>query len=144
MSVKKYSIKTIFSQCKSVTNMCGFLLIEIVSAMALFSFSVLMAAKFCGQIYMWQREAQMYAMATTSITQMIEKIKIEKVLPAFRTEKNEMIITCLPWGQSITPEAQVSNMSFLKKFEWIEIRASWKTARHTTQTLLVYTGVELR
>ena len=143
MSVKKYSIKTIFSQCKSATSMCGFLLIEIMSAMALFSFAVMMTAKFCGQIYIWQREAQMYWQATTNITRMIEKIRIEKVLPEFRTEKDEMIITCLPWGQSLIRETSMANMSFLKNFEWIEIRASWKTARHTTQTLLVYTGVEL-
>ncbi len=143
MSVKKYSIKTIFSQCKYTTVMHGFLLIEIMTAIALFSFAVLIIGKFCGQIAIVQREAQMFAKATTNINQMIEKIRIEGVLPPFNTQNDQITLTCLPWRQPLIHKIPVANANFLKKFEWIEIRASWKTAQDATQVLLVYTGVEL-
>ncbi|MCX5922021.1 MAG: type II secretion system protein [Candidatus Dependentiae bacterium] len=115
----------------------GFLLIELMAALALLSGATVISAYFYAQIATWHHEARRYLEATTLAGSVLEKAMIEGVMPKKQgIEKEPFIVS---WHTQSLKDAQKG----MEHFTIVEVDVTWQTMAGNKKSVTIVSGLPL-
>lgn len=142
--LKKYSIKSIFSQCILPKKNFGFFLIEIMCAFAMLCGTMIIMAHFCWHIIGWQHETKAYGNAIILATQIIEKIKNTGHIQESSYAKDSFIIRCTscPVPQIHLPLFYTAQC--MSELHEVELKILWKSFNGAERMYVTNTILKLK
>lgn len=120
---------------------CGFLLIELMSALVIFAGITVILAQFYGHIICWQREAKLYTQATQTAHEILEKILVERKLPDLGIQKDPFNVRCQTIPVPAFTVPQFFSAAFLKRFSLVEVSVTWKNPQGANQKIVLMAGM---
>lgn len=141
--LKKYSIKSIFSQCILQKKHSGFLLIEIMTAITLLGGAVAIITSFCWHIIAWQHESNMRSQAITISSNIIETIKNERKISDNKLEVKPFSIKSKTRAIDHPQLAPFFTTKQMNNVFELELSISWYDFRGREKKHTIITFVEL-